>query len=67
MPKSYTIEEVKEKLPSVRVIIGTKVAKGRVVGRKNKFATVHTRLGSYEFSWLAITRAINGNYALIAQ
>ena len=59
-----TVAQVKEKLPSVRVNVNGKIVPGRVVGRKNKFATVHTRLGSWDFSWLTVTRAHNSKSVL---
>jgi hypothetical protein len=60
----YTVELVKEKLPGVSVKVGNKVYKGRVMGRKNKYATVHTKAGSFEFTWLSITRAVNNGHSL---
>lgn len=60
-----TVKEVKEMLPDVKVRLSTgKVVKASVRGRMNKFASVFTSEGSYKFSWLAVTRAINGNHAL---
>ena len=61
-----TVAQVKEKLPSVRLHVNVKgkIVPGRVVGRKNKFATVHTRLGSWDFSWLTVTRAHNSKSVL---
>ncbi len=64
--RAYTIEEVKEMLPAVKVRVGKRVVKGLVKGRKNKFATVFTPLGSFEYSWLAVTRAYNSDKTLIA-
>jgi len=66
MKHNYTVDEVKEKLPNVRVNVSGKITVGRVMGRKNRYATVHTSKGSFEYSWIAVTRAVNGDYALKA-
>ncbi len=63
---TYTVKEIKEMLPRVHVNYKGKVVMGRVVGRKNKYATVHTPIGSWEFSWQSVTRAYNNNSILRA-
>jgi len=69
--QTMTIEEVKELLPDVPVILLGKRARqtvGQVSGRKEAFATVTVRFiyGGMEdrlsqtYSWEAVTRAANG-------
>lgn len=60
------IEEIKEKLPSVKVKIGGKVWEGRISGRKEKFATVIVPLGTYpatfgpyQYAWETIKRHLD--------
>lgn len=63
----YTIEKVKDELPSITVNWNGKLTQGVVCGRNNQFATVRSFDGavSWEFSWATIVRALNDGRALI--
>lgn len=70
LKNSMTIEEIKEKLPDVKVKYQGKIYNAILTGRKNTFATIHTiteyNVQSFDYSWQAIERAINNDTALIA-
>lgn len=56
-----TIEEVKQELPSVRIIWLGRMWSASIRGRQNKFATVvlqDTLAAAFTFTWEAIARAI---------
>jgi hypothetical protein len=68
---NMTIKELKEKLPDVKVNVDGKTYTGILTGRINKFATVtvhHPVWGkhNFEFSWQAVTRAINNDTELVS-
>ena len=58
-----TIDEIKERLPDVKVSFNGDVYNGVLSGRERQFPLVtifHSmRAQSFEFSWSAIERAIN--------
>ena len=67
---TMTIEELKDKLPDVRVEFNGTLYLATVHGRKNKFATVavHVGTGRYvtaEYSWESIARSVETRRPLI--
>ena len=64
----WTIDSVRAELPDVPVQVSkTTVVMARVSGRKDTYATVRPYAAtvlSYEFSWAAITHALNNGQAL---
>jgi hypothetical protein len=62
-----TIDEIKEKLPDVKVKVFGEVYNGMLSGREKQFPLVYVfeLRQSYAFSWHAIYRAVNNNTALI--
>jgi len=61
--------QVKDELPTVKVLIGRKIFKGFLSGRKNPFATVtvyewNGDFLDWQFSWETVTNAINTNQSL---
>lgn len=66
-----TINEIKEKLPEVKICLEGKTFAGAVLGRNNPYATVTIKNAlfgipycSFTFSWAAIERAINNKTSL---
>ena len=65
--EAWTAESVKEKLPDVPVKFNGKVYIGRVLGRKNRFATVSIDDGrEWEWNWETIATALNNGWELRA-
>ena len=73
--EKLTVQDVKRKLPMVKVKWLGLIFRAKVSGRKNKFAGVTPMydskgkklkvLATFEFSWEAVTRAVNNNTHLI--
>ena len=59
-----TIREIKDQLPSVMVELPTGIYKFRTCGRLNEFATLRHGDLSFQLSWEAIQRAVNGEAPL---
>ena len=57
-----TVQEVKDKLPNVKVKLFGRVLTGHVSGRKKKYATVWVKSGGHiydhQYSWQTVARAI---------
>lgn len=68
-PHTYTIEEIKELLPSVKVRVPGGVILGRLSGRLEQFAKVHIDLfgirASVVFSWESVKNSLNEDRPLI--
>lgn len=65
-----SIQEVKDRLPPVRVRLQTgDVVIGQLSGRKEKFARIfvgHSGVSfSYEFSWHTVAKAVSNNSILL--
>ena len=73
-PKEWTVEDVRQNLPDLNVLYGGRVYRGHVSGRRSRFATVWTRVGTPSetagtiveatYSWEAVARALNGQRSL---
>lgn len=62
----WSIELVKENLPSVQLKSGNRVSIATLSGRENQFATVMiNNWYSFQFSWDAIVRSLNENKPLL--
>ena len=60
------VKDVKKLLPEVPIEINGKTFTGQVKGRKEPFASVHVYGISVEFSWEAVTRAVNSGNPLLS-
>ena len=54
----WTIDTVKDRLPPVRICVGTQHHTGTIAGRSLPYATVYVKEVGYPFSWDAIARAL---------
>ena len=61
----WTIDRVKTELPDIKLQAGGEVRKARISGRFNLFATVYVDGWKMEFSWDAITRALNSDSPIV--
>ncbi len=56
----WTAQRVKDELPRVDVLLNGKLLPGRVLGRMNRFATVHFGNHMYfEWAWDTIASCLN--------
>ena len=60
-----SVVRVKATLPDVLVKMGHKTVTCRVIGRDLPYAIVITPMGSFEYSWEAVTRAVTGGTPLL--
>lgn len=68
MSTRWTIDQVKEKLPDVKVKIAGNVYTGHVKGRKERFPTVYVDAFpamDLKYSWQAITHSLNNETELL--
>lgn len=55
----WTVEQVKEELPSIPVQFGGKVVQADVSGRKNAFASVWIDSRVWQFAWETLVHILN--------
>jgi len=65
--KTITVQQFKQSLPDIKVLIKGKIVNGIVRGRKNKFATVYPETISYmyiEAAWEIAVDCFNNDVPL---
>lgn len=64
---SWTVEQVKEKLPDVKINVNGQIFDAKIYGRKRPFAYVTWGIGEeVEFSWQTICNCLNNGRILRA-